>query len=138
MHVVEGGSRRIIRSGLIGAALEQAMGPVREVSTEELDRWAEGDPVEVLELPGEAPFVVVGGVRRPLRGFPVPHPVEDAGLAGFPQGPQLDVASANVARSRYQRAQEAARGGGDVFDRGARLARRGARKAKSVVRRFVK
>lgn len=137
MHVVEDGTRRLVRSGLIGAALEQAMGPVRDATAEELDRWKEGDPVEVLELAGEPPFIVVGGVRRPLRGLPVPHRVDAAGLASFPQGPQLDVAAANVPRSRYQRAQRAAKGS-DVFDRGARIARRAARKAKGAVRRVVK
>jgi hypothetical protein len=137
MHVVEDDTRRLVRSGLIAAALEQAMGPVRDASAEELDKWTEGDPVDVLELPDEPPFLVIGGVRRPLRGLPVPHRVDAAGLASFPQGPQLDIAAANVSRARYQRAQAAAKGS-DVFDRGARYARRGARKAKSVVRRFVK
>ena len=137
MHVVEDRTRRLVRSGLIGAALEQSIGPVRDASAEELDRWSEGDPVDVLELPGEPPFVVIGGVRRPLRGLPVPRRVDAARLATFPQGPQLDVAAANVPRSRYQRAQAAAKGS-DVFDRGARLARRGARKAKRLVRRVVK
>jgi hypothetical protein len=137
MHVVENDTRRLVRSGIIGAALEQAMGPVREASSQELDAWKEGDPVEVLELPEEPPFIVVGGARRPLRGLPVPHRVDAAGLANFPQGPQLDVAAANVSRARYERAQAAARGG-DVFDRGAGLVRRVARKAKRTVRRVVK
>ena len=38
------------------------------------------------------PFLVVGGVRHPLRSLPVPFPVSEAGASQLPQGAELDVA----------------------------------------------
>jgi hypothetical protein len=102
--LVEGGYRRPIRSGLLVAALERALGPSHEVSGNEGERWADGVPVEVLEGPQGPPFVIVGGKRLPLRGLPLPHPVGSDRMQLFPQGRELNISEANVSRAQFQRA----------------------------------
>ena len=51
-----------------------------------------GGVVEVLESGEGLPFLVLGGVRHPLRSLPVPFPVSEAGASKLPQGADLDVA----------------------------------------------
>ena len=103
-YLVEGGYRREVRSGLVAAALEQKLGRRHAVKDAEFDRWTDGVPVEVLEGPQGPPFVVVGGRRLPLRGMPLPYPVSAEQLQPFPQGSELNVASANVSRAQFQQA----------------------------------
>jgi hypothetical protein len=138
MYLVEDEKKRVVRSGLLAAALEQSLGASRDVADDDLRRWADGDPVEVLELPKQPAFVVVGGKRRPLRGLPAARPVDAGELGSIPEGPQLDIAAANVSRVRYQQVIASRRndGAGDVIDRGARLLRRVARKLKRELRRL--
>jgi hypothetical protein len=97
--VVEGEFRRPVRSGIVAAALEQALGDPRSLPEDALEGYAEGPPVEVLEGPSGAPFVIVGGKRLPLRGLPLPHPVGGEEMQVFPQGPELNVGAA-AARGR--------------------------------------
>ncbi|MGH8984409.1 MAG: hypothetical protein ACRDY6_11120 [Acidimicrobiia bacterium] len=104
VFVIEGGHRRRVSSGLLVAALEQVFGPARGVDAAEYERWAEMAPVEVLEGPKGGPFVIAGGRRLPIRGLPLPHPVDKEEMDRFPEGPELDVAAANVARARFERA----------------------------------
>jgi hypothetical protein len=137
MYLVEDQTKRIVRSGLLAAALEQSLGSARDVSDQDIGRWAEGEPVEVLAIAKEPPFVVVGGSRRPIRGLPLPRTVDSADLEKIPEGPQLDVAAANISRTRYQQAVASrGRGRDDVFDRGARVTRGVARKARRELRRI--
>ncbi len=110
--LVEGGQRRRVGSTLLAAALEQLLGPRRPVEADELDGWEPGPPVEVLEGRSGPPFVVVGGLRRPLRSLPVPYPVDETNATRLAEGPPLDVVRAVVAR-RHDRTlgwlQDAAR-----------------------------
>lgn len=100
--VVEGDVRRPVRSGILAAALEEMLHPARAVTEAELNRWSEGVPVEVLEAPNGPPFVVVGGRRHPVRGLPLPHPVTNKDASEFPEGEELNVAAANISRTRYR------------------------------------
>jgi hypothetical protein len=102
--VVESGHRRKVSSGLLLAALAEAFGPARAVNAAEFDSWSDGPPVEVLEGPRGAPFVIVGGRRLPIHGLPLPHPVDKEAMERFPEGPELDLASANVPRASFERA----------------------------------
>jgi hypothetical protein len=100
VFAVEGERRRAVRSGLLAAALERLLGAVEPVKARDLDTLAEGPPVEVLEAPHGAPFVILGGERLPVRGLPLPHPLADVDHAAFPEGQQLDLgATAPVAPS---------------------------------------
>jgi hypothetical protein len=103
-YVVEGSHRREVRAGILIPALEQLLSEARRVDDGELNGWIESAPVEVLEGPRGAPFVIVGGKRWPLRGLPVPYPVSTEQMYLFPEGPELNVAATNVSRSRFQRA----------------------------------
>ena len=60
----------------------------------------EGPPVEILEARTGQPFVVIAGVRVPIRNLPLPHPVGASTLDGLPEGPPLDVARAGRAAPR--------------------------------------
>ena len=90
-YLVEAGHRRRIKAGLLMPGLERLVGPHRAVSEKAIDRLPEGPPLEVLEAPSGPPFLVLAGQRVPLRGLPVPHPVSLDAVAGFPQGPELNV-----------------------------------------------
>jgi hypothetical protein len=102
--LIEGGYRREVRSGLLMAGLERALGRSHEVSNDEADRWTDGVPVEVLEGPQGPPFVIVGGKRLALRGLPLPYPVGADQMQLFPQGRDLNIAESNVSRAQLQRA----------------------------------
>jgi hypothetical protein len=102
--VIDGDCRRVVSSGLLAAALERHLGPARVVGPEELERWRHGPPIEVVSAPEGPPFVVLGGRRSRVRGLPVPHTVTDDEIQRFGEGPEIDIASANVARARLDRA----------------------------------
>lgn len=104
VYLIEGGKRRRVRSGLLAAALEPETGEPCDVTNEALQQWPEGVPVEPMREGVSAPFVVVGRRRLPLRGLPDFHPADPADLSQFHVGPALDVAAANVPRSRLNRA----------------------------------
>jgi hypothetical protein len=102
--VIEGQHRREIKSGLLATALERSLGGIREIREEELQRWTEWAPVEVLEGPRGPGFVIVGGRRLPIRGIPLPYPVSAEEMQLFPSGEELNVAAANVPRTRLESA----------------------------------
>ena len=104
VFVVEGRHRREISSGLLVAALSEQLGEPRDITDEELEHLDEGVPVEVLEGPRGRPFVVVGGQRLSVRGLPLPYPVSTEEMQLFPEGVELNVASANVARAKFDAA----------------------------------
>jgi hypothetical protein len=100
--VVEGGMRRVVKSGLLFAALAERFGQPHWFTDEELVLLGEGSPVEVLEGPYGPPFVVVGGRRLPIRGLPLPYPVGGEQMQLFPPGEDLNIAAANVPRARVR------------------------------------
>lgn len=100
--LVEGDRSRRLRSGLLVAALEQRLGPRRDADLDELDRWEESAPVEVLEAPTGPPFIVVGGERVALRGLPLSHPVGAESAALFADGRELDLSPGGLARARIR------------------------------------
>jgi hypothetical protein len=104
VFLIEGSDRRAVKSGLLAAALERDLGAARVVTGDELQNWTPSVPVEVFEAPEAAPFVVVGGQRLPVRGLPPFNAVSAIDLDRFPKGKPLNVASANVPRSRYEAA----------------------------------
>jgi len=93
LYVVEGDHRRHITSGLLVPSLEQRLGSRRPATDEEFAGWTEGAPVEVLEGPTGAPFLVIGAVRIPVRNLPLPHPIRASSLDGLPEGPPIDLAA---------------------------------------------
>lgn len=97
VYLVEEGRRRLVRSGLLAAALEHHLGSKRATVAEaDIERLPEGPPVEIVEGPSGPPFVIVGGYRLPVRGLPLPHPVAAADLDRFPQGAEIDVYRSNT------------------------------------------
>jgi hypothetical protein len=144
-YVIEGDHRREVRAGLLAAALEQMLGPARDVGDDELERWTDSVPVEVLEGPKGAPFVVVGSRRLPIRGLPLPHPVSYYEMQMFPEGQELNVASANVSRARFegalsgkhqvQRARAIIEREGNPVRGAAVIARRAARRLRQARKR---
>jgi hypothetical protein len=93
LYVIEGGRRRPLSSRLLVGPLEDLLGGRRRVTADELAPLDEGAPVEVLEVQGRPPFVVVGGRALTVRGLPLPFPVEPELLDALPSGPALDVAA---------------------------------------------
>jgi hypothetical protein len=92
--VVEGSVRRTVRSALLVPALEAVLGGAQPATAEELAALTEGPDVEVLEARTGEPFVVLGGRRSRLLGFPVPYPVLQDRADALADGPPLDVAGA--------------------------------------------
>lgn len=130
--LVEGPLRRQVKAGMLYVALEQLLGAGREVVETELDRWNEGPPVEVLEAPSGAAFVIVAGRRLTLRGLPLPHPITAEEMLRFPEGAELRIGAGRPASGA---------GAGRVKRMTARLrrhgpARAGAAAVKRVLRRF--
>jgi hypothetical protein len=103
MFVIERGRRRQVRSGLLAAALETMFDDHGTIADVDLEKHPIGDPVEVLECTGALPFVVIGGQRMHLRGLPSPYPVSADQVSLFAEGPAVDIAAANVPRSRLRR-----------------------------------
>ena len=92
MYLLEGTQKRAIPRMLVGALLEADLGPARPITESELDEFDEGPPVEVLAAPTGYPFVVMGGRRRPIRGYPVPLVIDEDDADRFEQGEPLRVA----------------------------------------------
>jgi hypothetical protein len=138
--LVEGPIRRQIKAGLLYVALEGVVGAGRVVADTELDRWKEGPPVEVLEAPSGAAFVIVAGRRLTLRGLPLPHPVTTEEMLRFPEGAELRIGAgggASSPRSGIARARGLVRREG-VGATGTRVLKRGAAKAVRKVRGAVR
>ncbi len=91
LFLIDGGVRRRVRSGLLAPVLERLLGEAGPIDDETFSAWPEGPPVEVLEGPGGAPFVVVGSRRLPVSGLPLPHPVPAEVFDALVQGPTLDL-----------------------------------------------
>lgn len=102
--VVEGTVKRSVRSGIIAAALAEKIGQPREVTKSAVEALEDGAPVEVMEGPKGAPFVVVGGRRLTVRGLPLPYPIGFEETQRYPQGDEINVAAAVVPRVRFQQA----------------------------------
>jgi hypothetical protein len=143
--VVEGRYRRRVKSGLLAAALEQRLGARRDVTDDEIDQWSESVPVEILERPTGAPFLVVGGQRIPLRGIPLPHPVNGELADQFPEGPELNISAGSLAKVRLRsalspdsfvdRVKRSVDRRGGVVPAASTFARRQARRAKRALNR---
>jgi hypothetical protein len=106
---IDGSYRRRLKAGLLTAALEERLGPRREVTDDEIDQWAEGPPVEVMEAPSGPPFIVLAGERIPLRGLPLTHPVSAHDAAPFPPGRELSLSPGGLARARLRSSVSARR-----------------------------
>ena len=104
VFVVEGSHKRSVRSGLLAAALEELLGPPRAITDQELEVYGQGVPVELLESSSGPPFLVLGGQRHPTLGVPLPYPVDFGHASVFVEGAEINVAAANVARSRFNEA----------------------------------
>lgn len=104
VHLIEGTARRRVKSGLLGAALEERFGPARRVSPTELAAWTEAAAVDVFSAPSGPPVVIIGGRRLPVRGLPVAYPLDPGQAERFPEGDLLDVAAANVPKARWEEA----------------------------------
>jgi len=100
VHLRDGAAHRKITSGLLLPALEERYGARRPATEPELEAWVEGPPVEILEARTGLPFVVIGGVRVPIRNLPLPHPVGASTLDGLPEGPALDISRSPRAPAR--------------------------------------
>jgi hypothetical protein len=104
VFVVEGDQKRAVRAGILAAALEELIGSARDTADGALGKWDDGVPVELFEAPSGPPFIVIGGRRHTVRGVPLPHPVSNKQASEFPEGDDVNVAAANVARRKYQEA----------------------------------
>lgn len=92
--LVEGDVRRAVRAGQLVDVLASHLGAPTDLGPGEEQRWPEGPPVEVLEAPSGAPFIVVGGFRHDLRGVMVTYPVDEDLAARLPAGEELRVGAA--------------------------------------------
>jgi hypothetical protein len=104
VYVVEGGTKRPVRSGILAAALEPMLKDGPGVTPEALADLDEGCPVELLEATTGPPFVVLGGRRHTVTGIPLPMPVDDLQASDFPEGVPINAAAANVSRARFDAA----------------------------------
>jgi hypothetical protein len=89
--VVEGGTRRAVRSGLLVPAIAAVIGAAGPIAADELEALEPAPDVEVLEARTGEPFVVLGGRRSRLVGFPVTYPVHQERADALPDGPAVDV-----------------------------------------------
>jgi hypothetical protein len=96
--LVEGPLRRQVKAGMLFVALERVIGSARAMGDAEIDRFAEGPPVEVLEAASGPAFIIVAGRRLPIRGLPLPHPVTAEEMLRFPEGEELRVGSIHGGR----------------------------------------
>ena len=128
MFVIEGDMRRPVKAGIIFTALTRVLGEPREMTDADLKRYSSGPPVEVLESGTGAAFVVVGGRRLPLRGLPLPYLVSTEDMLLFPEGQELNVASARATPAgRGARMSKILKDEGPVRG-GAKLARKVAKR----------
>ncbi|MCU1354164.1 MAG: glycosyltransferase [Acidimicrobiales bacterium] len=106
VHLIEGETRRSVKSGLLAAALEDRFGKPRIVTAADLERWTEGPPVAIFAASSGLPMIIVGGQLLPVKGLPVPQPIDVGLTERFPRGAVLDVAGANVPRARWEEARQ--------------------------------
>jgi hypothetical protein len=104
VFVVEGDRKRSVSSGILAAALEQIVGPPRDVTDDELAGLIEWVPIQLLEATTGVPFVVVGGRRHDATGIPLPFPIDNAQASELPEGDPINVAAANISRRRFEEA----------------------------------
>jgi hypothetical protein len=104
LFVAEGSTKRAVRSGLVAAALEDLLGEPAPVTAAEADGYREGVAVELFEASVGPPFVVLGGKRHNVHGMQLPYPVDNRYASEFPEGDEINVADANVARRRLEKA----------------------------------
>jgi hypothetical protein len=139
--LVEGPIRRQVKAGMLYVALQGVVGAGRVVTDTELDRWKEGPPVEVLEAPSGAAFVVVAGRRLTLRGVPLPFPVTTEEMLRFPEGAELRIGAggsgSSSSRAGIARARGLVRRDG-VGATGTKVLKRGAAKAVRKLRGAVR
>ena len=108
VHLVEGGHRRSVRSGLLAAALQELLGPIDDVDDDALAELTETAPLDVVQVGDEPPVVVVGGRRRPVRNLPLPRPVSDLAVEDLEEGEAIDVARARAPQAPAAPAADAA------------------------------
>ncbi len=118
--IVEGQIRRRVRSRLLFPIIEQVLGPRRPAHDDELTR-PEGPDVELLESRTGPPFLVLAGTRHPVRGMPMPVPVDETGARRLPEGTTLDLGAALTPR-RANKAAGALAGPGPATPSGRRAA----------------
>jgi hypothetical protein len=104
VFLIEAGTKRLVSSGLLAAALEEALGPCRDMAAGELESLDDGVAVEVFESRAKGSFVVVGGQVRRTRGLPSVYPADDEVITSMAAGRDIDVAHANVSRRRWREA----------------------------------
>jgi hypothetical protein len=102
VFLIEGGTKRPVRSGLLAAALEDCLGPSRAVTDGDLEAKSDGVPVELFEDPGGEPFVVFAGEHHRARGVPLTYPVSERAASDLRRGKEIDLARANVPRRRLR------------------------------------
>jgi hypothetical protein len=130
-YVVEGTMRRQVKAGILFNALIQVLGPPKEMTDRDVERWHTGPPVEVLEAGTGPAFVVVGGRRLPLRSLPLPYLVSTDDMLLFPEGQELNVAAPRPAPpGRVDRAR-------DVIEKEGAI-RGGAKLVKKAAKRVTK
>jgi hypothetical protein len=105
VFLVEGSTKRPLRSGLLAAAIENVLGETTDVTEEELQQLTEGPPVALFEGTKGNPFVIIGGRRHSVTGLPLPYPVDDLQASDLPEGEEINVAAANISRRRFDEAR---------------------------------
>lgn len=129
-YLLEGRSARPVASSVIAAMLEELLGPKQSVTADDLARYADGEPVAVLQGPTGPPFLALAGRRISVRGWPTIQKVADEVVDELDDGGELNLAAV-VARARTAKAAEAAPGNDTVpapAERLKELARRAARR----------
>jgi len=101
VFLIEGDTKRAVRSGMLLHILENEFTDVIEGQSAQLEAMPTGAPVELLEGPEGRPFLVIAGQRRAVRGMPLPYPTGSSQMLRFPKGPAIDVGRATVARRRF-------------------------------------
>lgn len=106
VFVVEGRLRRPVKAGMLTIALARFLGEPRDIRADEIDRFEEGPPVEVMEGASGPPFVIVGGRRWPIRGLPLPFQITNEEMHRFPEARELNIAAViSTSETRAKRAR---------------------------------
>lgn len=104
VFLIEGSTKRNVKSGIVAAALEQSLGRSRPTTDADLAAKRDGTPVEIFEDGDGQPFLVIGGEFRRARGVPFTYPVDSSSVGQLNRGADIDLARANVSRLRLQEA----------------------------------
>ena len=91
LAVVEHGTRRVVRSPLVAAAVLARWGPPEDLDDAAWDALEPGIPVTPVRPPGGPPCIVVGGHRHELVGLPPTQAVDRDRLEQLPRGEDLVV-----------------------------------------------